>query len=382
MPWKTVKPMNLKMQLIVDWQTKIYSITDLSQKFSISRKTVYKWLNRFDREGVDGLKEQSNAAKNHPNQTRENLINMLIEQKLKNCKRGPKKVLAYLQEHYPNIKWPAASTIGEWFKKYGLVTKRKKRLKVPPYTEPFIECRTPNKVWSTDYKGQFHTRNGTICYPLTISDNYSRYLLACQGLPGPRYKETKAVFERVFQEYGLPDAIRSDNGTPFASRGIGALSQLSIWWIQVGIIPERIEKGCPYQNGRHERMHRTLKEEAINPAADTLKKQQKLFDWFCIDYNNYRPHESLGQKSPSTYYRRSSRPYMQKLRIPTYDFSFTVRKVRSSGDFRFKSGTFYVTELLQGQYVGLKEVADGYWTIYYSFQPLGTIDLRKNKIIK
>ncbi|MFC1576938.1 integrase core domain-containing protein [Candidatus Omnitrophota bacterium] len=382
MPWIQTSPMDLKIQLIADWQTKRFSITDLSQKYSISRKTVYKWVDRYRCESLNGLKDQSRMPHYSPNQTSDDIIKALVEEKLKNRKRGPKKIQTQLQRHYPHIKWPVPSTIGNWLKKYGLVKERRYRRRVPPYQEPFSDCQCSNAVWSADYKGQFYTKNAQVCYPLTISDNYTRYLLACQGLPGPRYKETKAVFIDVFREYGLPRAIRIDNGTPFAGKSLGGLSRLSVWWIQLGIMPERIDKGCPQQNGRHERMHRTLKEEAVMPASRNMKEQQQRFDWFRNDYNNYRPHEALGQEPPYEHYQKSTRPYIEKPVIPDYDFNYTVRMVRHNGEIKFNSSHYYVSGLLSGQPIGLKEIADGQWKLYYSFYPIGTLDLRKNKVIK
>ena len=382
MPWKIMDAMNQKIQLIADWQSQYYSITDLSRKYSLSRNTIYKWLERYENLGVDGLKEQLRIPRNSPNQTSDDIVEMIVAEKLKNRNRGPKKIFAQLKAQYPHIEVPTPSTIGEWLKKRGLVKERKRCLRVPPYTEPFHLCQTPNAVWSADYKGQFYTQNGRVCYPLTISDNDSRYLLECQGLPGPRYLETKSVFEVAFKEYGLPVAIRIDNGTPFAGKGIGGLSRLTIRWIQLGIVPERIEKGCPQQNGRHERMHRTLKEETLHPASRTMKEQQKRFDWFRFDYNNYRPHEALGQQPPASRYQKSTRLYVEKPVLPDYDFSYIVRHVCSGGDIKFRGQRYFLTELLFGQPVGLKEIADGEFTIYYSFQPIGTLDLRKNKIIK
>lgn len=382
MPWRTVKPMDQKVQLIADWQTKCFSIIDLSKKYSVSRPTIYKWFRRYEQTSIDGLKEQSRRPQHSPNQTEEAIINLLIAEKLKNRKRGPKKIYYQLKEQYPNLELPSISTIGEWLRKNGLVKKRKKRLRVPPYTEPFQECQVSNAVWSADYKGQFHTRDGNACYPLTISDNYSRYLLKCDGLPGPRYNETKVVFEAAFEEYGLPDAIRIDNGTPFAGKSAGGLSRLSVWWIQLGITPERIDKGCPQQNGRHERMHRTLKDEALDPIALNMKEQQKSFDWFRYDYNHYRPHEALGQQTPIKFYKRSSRPYVKKIQPPHYDIDFSVRKIKRSGELRFNGAAYHLSQLIAKQPVGLKEIADGIWQIYYYHYKLAILNLRKNKIIK
>ena len=306
----------------------------------------------------------------------------MIEEKLKNRKRGPRKVRAQLKRKHPELELPAVSTIGYWLKKEGLVERRKKRLHVPPYTQPFCECEAPNDSWSIDYKGQFYMKNGHVCYPLTLSDNFSRFLLGCQALEGPRYVPTQHCLESIFREYGLPRAIRSDNGTPFAGRSIGGLSRLMIWWILLGIIPERIEKGCPQENGRHERMHRTLKGDALNPVAGNLKEQQQAFDIFRHDYNNDRPHESLHDQTPNDYYKKSSRPYVERPHPPAYGHDYLVRQVRHCGEIKFMGRRFLITNLLAGQPVGLREIADGLWQLQFSFYALGSIDLRKNKVIR
>jgi transposase InsO family protein len=374
--------MDLKSQLINDWNGGCSSKTDLSQKYGVSRPTIYKWLKRYKRSGIEGLKEESRAPKHCPNRTPKEILDLLIQEKLNNRKRGPKKIRAQLTLKRPELELPAVSTISYWFKKEGLVERRKRRQHVPPYAQPFAECNAPNEVWSIDYKGQFHMKNGHVCYPLTLSDNFSRFLLGCQALEGPRYDPTRQYVESLFREYGLPNAIRSDNGTPFAGRCIGGLSQLSIWWIQLGIIPERIRKGCPQENGRHERMHRTLKNEALDPVAGNLIKQQKAFDIFRYDYNNCRPHESLDDKTPSEYYKKSDRPYVERPHPPYYGLDYQVRNVRHNGEIKFMRRMFYITELLTGQPVGLKEIDDGLWQVQYSFYVLGSIDLRKNKIIR
>lgn len=382
MPWKITEPMDQKIQLIADWQRTRYSITDLSKKYGVSRKTVYKWCYRYEEEGIDGLKDQNRAPKYSPNSTSDAVVKLLIKEKLRNRKRGPVKIYHQLKRQHPDIKLPAPSTIAHWLKKNGLVNKRKIRKHVPPYTEPFIAAQSPNDVWSADYKGQFYTRDKRICYPLTISDNYSRYLLSCAGLPGPRYSQTRDIFKKTFREYGLPNAIRVDNGTPFAGRCVGALSRLSIWWIQLGISPERIDKGSPYQNGRHERMHRTLKLEAVSTKTSNMKEQQRLFDEFICDYNNYRPHEALNHEVPAHYYRTSTRPYVERPPAIEYDLGYTVRSVRYNGYFRFNGQLYYLTDLLHKQRVALKEFADSQWKIYYSFYPIDILDLRKNRVLK
>jgi transposase InsO family protein len=377
-----MEAMDQKIQLIADWKARCFSIIDLSNKYHVSRPTVYKWVGRYEELGLDGLKEQSRAPLHNPHRTPEHIISLIVQEKLKNRSRGPKKVYAQLERHYPDIDVPSPSTIGEILKRHGLVHKRKRRFKVPPYTEPFKACEAPNTVWSADYKGQFYTWGAHICYPLTISDNYSRYLLACQGLAGPRYAQTRTVFEKVFKEYGLPDAIRVDNGTPFTGKCPGGLSRLSVWWIQLGITPERIDKGCPQQNGRHERMHRTLKEEAVDPFRCTMQEQQKHFDLFRMEYNNDRPHEALDQNAPNSYYRKSTKPYTEKRVKPEYDRGYIVRHVLHSGEITFRGTMYSITRLLTGEPIGLKEIADGQWKVFYSFHPLGILDERRKKLIK
>jgi len=382
MPWKVINRMDIKIQLVNDWNNGYFSVTDLSQKYGVSRPTIYKWLKRYKHLGIEGLKEQSRTPKKCPNRTSKKILELVIQEKLKNRKRGPRKVRAQLKRKHPELDLPAVSTIGYWLKKEGLVERRKKRLHVPPYTQPFGECDAPNDIWSIDYKGQFHMKNRHICYPLTLSDNFSRFLLGCQALEGPRYVPTRHCLELIFREYGLPKAIRCDNGTPFAGRSVGGLSRLMIWWILLGIIPERIGKGCPQENGRHERLHRTLKSDALNPIARHLKEQQKAFDIFRHDYNNDRPHESLNDQMPSDYYKKSNRPYIEHPHPPDYGNDYLVRHVHHSGEIKFMGREFYLTELLAGQPVGLREIADRLWQLQFSFYALGSIDLRKNKVIR
>lgn len=382
MPWKVINQMDIKNQLVTDLNKEHFNITDLSQKYGISRPTVYKWLERYKKLGIEGLNEQSRAPKNCPHRTSEEIINLVIQEKLKNRKRGPRKVRAQLKRQHPQLQLPAISTISYWLKKEGLVQERKRRRHVPAYTLPFCECQAPNDVWSIDYKGQFYMQNHHVCYPLTVSDNFSRFILGCDALRGPRYNPTRHCLEMIFREYGLPQAIRFDNGTPFASRCIGGLSRLMIWFILLGIIPERIGKGCPQENGRHERMHRTLKNDALDEVARNSKEQQKIFDIFRQDFNVYRPHESLGDQTPNDYYKKSHRPYVERPHPPEYGYDHIVRQVRQSGDIKFQGRMFYLTESLAGLPVGLKEIAEGLWQIQFSFYVLGSVDLRKNKIIR
>ena len=380
MPWKEIRPMDQKIEMITDWISGKYTKVDLSKKYNISRKTVTKWIDRYYIKGAKGLEEQLRSPKTSPHATPRDVIEKIIAYKRANIHRGPRKLKVMLHTEYPEIAWPSSWTIGYWLNKYGLVKPRKKRLRVPAYSQPFGDCVSPNMSWSADYKGQFHLKNGQVCYLLTISDNYSRYLLECEALPGPRLNETKFVFEKVFREYGLPEVIRTDNGTPFAGRCIGGLSTLSIWLIQLGIVPERIEKGKPTQNGRHERMHRTLKAETS--ISGNLKSQQKEYEFFKYDYNFRRPHEALDQKTPKSIYQKSERNYPETIPPINYDLDYEVRKVKQNGQIKFGNTAFYVSHLLSGQNIGVKEVDNNIWDIYYSFHRLGAIDLEKGITVR
>lgn len=379
MPWRKTGPMEQRLQLIAD-RLAGHSITELSVIYGVSRKTVYKWTERYDRLGPDGLKELGRAPVNHPNQTDDEVVGRLVEAKHLHMNWGPKKLLDFLKGRQPQVKWPSVCTAEKWLKKHGLVKARRLRKRTPPYSEPFLACDASNKVWSADYKGQFKMGDSRWCYPLTITDNTSRYLLTCKGLYSPCYADTRPWFEWAFREFGLPEAIRTDNGTPFAGRGITGLSRLSVWWIKLGIRPERIESGKPQQNGRHERMHRTLKQDTARPPMPDMNRQQLRFNEFRHEYNNDRPHEALGQKTPASVYSPSPRRYPEKIRAPEYDAGVIVRSVKQGGDFGFKRGYYFVSELLAGEKVGLVETGDGRYEVRFGFHPLGILDLRLGKI--
>ena len=380
MPWKETRIMDQKIQLIADWLTGEVSITDLSEIYGISRKTVYKWIYRYQSNTINGLSERSRAPGCHPNAAPAEIVARILAVKRRNMKWGPRKVVSWLRNQYPDQRWPANSTTGEILKRNDLVRTRHRRRRTPLYSEPFKACRQPNDVWSADYKGQFRLRDGNLCYPFTLTDNYSRYLLSCHGLNRPTHEQTKPLLERAFQEYGLPEAIRTDNGTPFASVALGGLSRLSVWLIKLGVRPERIEAGHPEQNGRHERLHRTLKEAAISPPRNNRAEQQRAFDRFTKEYNQERPHEALGQKPPQSVYQRSPREYPAKMPLVEYDSGLVVRQVRNSGEIKWKGELLYISQALGKEAVGLKQLDNHYWEIYFSFLPIGILDERIMKI--
>jgi len=382
MPWKETCPMDQKTQLIGDFLKNDFTITELHENYNVSRKTIYKWIVRYKEDGLAGLDDKPRAPITHPNATPPEIVNRIIDTRLKHHTWGPKKIISWLKEHYQKLHWPVPSTAGSILKKEGLVKGRYRKRHTPPYTEPFRECGRPNDVWSIDYKGQFRMLDGKYCYPLTLTDNFSRYLLLCQGLLHPNFAGTKPWLERAFQEYGLPLAIRSDNGTPFASVGVGGISPLSVWLIKLWIRPERIEPAHPEQNGRHERMHLTLKEEATRPPKSNLKEQQQAFDLFKKEFNTERPHEALEQKVPASIYIPSGRVFPKKVPEVEYESFMTVRQVRSNGCIKWKGEFVYVSEALAGEPVGLKQIDEDEWEMRFSFHKLGILDERIGKVRK
>jgi transposase InsO family protein len=377
MPWKETSAMDQRVRLIADWLSGDYTKTELCRIYGISRPTADKWIKRYDQRGLQGLEELSRAPQSHPNQTAEELRAMIIKAKLRHQKWGPKKVLDCLRREQPQLHWPADSTAGEILKRAGLVQPRTRRHRVAPYSAPFSDCAGPNQRWSADFKGDFRLGNGRRCYPLTISDNFSRYLLLCRALERTSHEEVQPWFEWVFREYGLPEAIRTDNGAPFASLAVGGISQLSKWWIKLGIKPERIRPGKPAQNGRHERMHRTL-EEVV--PQDDIKGQQSEYDPFQQQYNWERSHEALGRRTPGSVHCSSSRSYPAKLPEVEYDSGVTVRQVRHNGEIKWRGELLYVSEVLAQEPVGLKPIDEQKWEVHYSFHLLGVLDERTKKI--
>jgi len=298
----------------------------------------------------------------------------LIAEKKAHPTWGPKKLVAWLSEREQEVSWPAPSTAGNILVKEGLVRQRKRRRHVAPWSEPFAAANAPNDVWGIDFKGWFRTGDSIRIDPLTVQDAFSRFLLVCQGLSHPKGSQVRPILERAFREHGLPETIRTDNGPPFASVGLGSLTRLSVWWIKLGIIPERIEPGHPEQNGRLERFHRTLKADTATPPQPTPRRQQRVFDSFRKTYNQERPHEALGQKPPAHQYRSSSRAYPKKVYSPEYELDVTVRKVRTNGEIKWKGEKIYLSEALIREPVGLTQQDDRYWTIRYGPLSIGLLD--------
>jgi transposase InsO family protein len=374
--------MQERNELINAWLSREFNISQLSRRFGVSRKTVYKFIKRFEQEGRAGLADISRAPHVQANQTSIAQCKLIIKFKHRFPTWGPVTLKDYLTREYPASNWPAASTIGRILKQAGLVKRRHKRYGVPPFTAPLAHADAPNKVWSADFKGQFKLGNDKVCYPLTLTDNHSRYLLACKGLYGIRLSGVQPVYERLFREYGLPDAIRTDNGYPFSQVCLGGLSPLAIWLVKLGIVPERIDKGCPQQNGRHERMHRTLKEAVISPAAKNLSAQQRAFNRFQHQYNELRPHRSLLGKTPSSHYSASERHYPSTLPEPEYHSEWEIRKVKCAGQLKLHGQPIYISRQLIGEYVGLRPLENHQWQLYFYKHPLGIVDEKVGRVIR
>ena len=375
MPWRATCPMDERMAFIAAYEREEVSLALLCRQFGVSRKSAYKWLARWAQEGAEGLRERSRAPLRHPNALAPWAEEAALAVRRTHPTWGPRKVRAWLRSRRPAEAWPAASTLGALFTREGLTARRRLRRRAPPQGRPFAACAGPNDVWTVDFKGWFPTGDGARCEPLTLQDAHSRYLLRCQALCRADGGRAWAVVEAAFREFGLPRALRSDNGPPFASRGAGGLSRLGVWLLKAGVLPERIAPGHPEQNGRHERLHLTLKRETASPPAGSLREQAGRFARFQRLYNEERPHEALGQEPPARHYAPSPRPWTGRLVEPEYPEGCLVRRVRTNGEIKWRGGTLFVGEALTGEPVGLMEAGEG-WRVFYSAVELGLVDHR------
>jgi transposase InsO family protein len=374
--------MEEKLRFVFEYERDESSMTELCQRFGIARETGYVWLRRYRQSGVAGLAEMKRAARRHRNQTPAAIEQMVLELRQAHMRWGPRKLKRILERDEPGRSWPAASTMGELLKREGLVVARPKRRKTAPYRDPLAHADGPNRVWCADFKGWFRTGDGERIDPLTISDAYSRYLLRNQAVEKTDTARVQAIFEAAFREYGLPQAIRTDNGAPFASTAVGGLSRLSVWWIKLGIVPERIEAGHPEQNGRHERMHRTLKQEVATPPAADRRAQQRALEQFRQEYNEVRPHEALGMQTPAAVYEPSPRPYTEQLSEVEYPATMLVRSVHAHGHFRWqKRHDVFLSEVLWGERIGLLPLDERWYTVYFAALPLARFDSWQRRVL-
>ena len=379
MAWENFTLEKQRLDLVEAFELGEISKEEICKKFGVSKKTGYKWYNRYRKLGKDGLKDLSKTPHKLPYKYSDDQIERLINYKRERLKWGPKKILVKLKELYPGEEWPSKTRLHEIFDEYNLVTKKRIKPRVPA-TAPlgnYIDC---NDAWAVDLKGWFITGDGKKCEPLTITDCVSRYLISCMHLSKHTADDVWIVFDRAFREYGLPKKVRSDNGSPFGSCGAGRLTKLSVNLIKAGVTPEWINPGHPEENGRHERFHLTLAQEIASPPKETLELQIQALEWFERDYNFFRPHEALNMKPPSEYYCASNRKWDGKLRSPEYDRKiYDVRKVEKSGQISYRGRHQYISETLYGEYVGLKEIDNDKYEISFGPIYLGLLDKEEFK---
>ncbi|MCH8878022.1 MAG: transposase [Chloroflexi bacterium] len=387
MPWKGVTVSEQRQRFLEDYQLSYYSVSELAERFSISRKTAHKWINRFKEHGRVGFHEHSRRPHSCPWQTDAAIVEELVRFRKAHPHWGPRKLLDLMQRRDPDRQLPAVSTAAQILSREGLIKPRRRYRRAHPGCPKSIP-QGPNDIWAADYKGQFRLKNGDYCFPLTVSDLSSRYLLGCDAHPAISLEKSFTHFKGLFETYGLPHRIRTDNGVPFASNALARLSQLSVWFtesastfgIKLGIYPELIEPGKPQQNGVHERMHRTLKQEATIPPAASLRGQQRKFDRFREEFNQERPHEALEMKRPGELYQSSGRTMPKRIEPYDYPAHYLVRRVSRAGTIRVLHKQIFVSNTLHEDYVGLEEVDDGVYDLFYCFYHIGRYELKTNKI--
>lgn len=377
MPWMETSPVDQRAQFLAEQRRGLYTMQELCDRYAISRKTGYKWVARVAEEGRRGLQNRSRAPHSCPHQTPAAIAALIVAARRAHPDWGPQLLLDWLRPRHPRIHtWPAASTAGALLKREGLVPPRRRRR---PTTHPGVVdpvTAVPNDLWTADFKGQFRTQDRIYCYPLTIADQHTRYLLTCHGLPSVHGALARPIFERAFRQYGLPRAIRTDNGAPFVTRALCGLSFLNVWWMRLGIQHQRIHPASPQENGAHERMHRTLKRGAIRPPRATARAQQRAFDAFRHEYNEERPHTHHGGTPPGAHYTASPRAYPHTLPPLEYPAHFVVKRVTAAGTIRFQNRLLFLANALDTYHVGLEEVDDGIWSIFFGTILLARFDER------
>lgn len=379
MPWKASDPVSERFEFVRRLEEG-ERVVDLCHEFGISRKTAYKLKERFEQMGPRGLFDRSRAPRTIPHRTPPETEELLVGTRKDHPTWGPKKIRAWLQRQNPELHLPCTSTVGDVLLRHGLIERRRRRRTTSPYGSPLLTATAPNHIWCADFKGQFRLGSGRYCYPLTITDRFSRFLIRCEGLEGTHVETAIVVFDLAFREFGLPTVIRTDNGCPFAAPGLWGLSKLTARWLRLGIWPERIEPAHPEQNGQHERMHLVLKQETTRPAGDNLLQQQERFDKFVDQYNFDRPHEALDQRPPADFYAKSPRPFPDKLPELEYPMHDHVQKVRRNGDvFIEKRKRFFLSTVLAGEQVGLRETEDGRWLVTFAKYDLGHCDCKTKR---
>jgi transposase InsO family protein len=380
MPWKVSGVVERRRQFVAEYESGQWTMSDLCRIYGITRPTGYELVRRWASEGEGGLEDRRRAPRRHPNQTPGEIEAQVLELRREHPRWGPRTLRAKLEQRQATVSWPAASTIGALLDREGLTVHRSKRRRVPPYTQPLAAATEPNRIWCTDFKGWFRTGDGTRIDALTMMDAHSRYLLRVQAVEKTDTARVQAIFEAAFRDYGLPRAIRSDNGAPFASQALAGLSRLSLWWMKLGIVAERIEPGHPEQNGMLERLHRTLQEETASPPEYSARAQQRAFDRFRRVYDEERPHQALAMRTPSALYQASPRPYPARVPQPEYGSAFKVRRVHKHGQFCWQHQSVFLSKVLYGEDIGLLPIDERYYRVYFADFPLAQFDSRELRI--
>lgn len=381
MGWSETDSMIERRKMIKDYQSGMFRKSELAERYNVSRPTIDTFIARFEEEGFKGLEDRSRAPLSCPHRMSKQCEVILLELRRTHPDWGPKTLRSRAQSRHPSILFPSPSAIGDLIKRNGLITRgRSKRIVNDHARSPMGIASTPNSIVAIDFKGQFRLGNAEYCYPLTFVDQFSRFVLCCKALTSTHGDAVERALERILHEYGLPEVIRSDNGAPFASTGRWGLSRFGVWLIKLGIAHERTRPGCPQDNGRLERFHRTLKAGTARPPEFTIPMQQRRFDAFVMDFNYERGHQGITGETPSRLYKRSHRAMPIKIRPPEYPGHFEVRKVQSTGQISMCGQRVFLNEALASEYVGLEEIEDGLWSIYLYQTMLGRFDQQSTHV--
>lgn len=382
MPWKVRNKVSERMKFVTRLEMG-ERMTDLCREFGISRTTGHRLWKRFKERGPDAIFDDARRPRGNPLKTPDHVLELIYEARRAHPTWGAPTLKYHLEETHPGVRFPVHSTIHKWLNREGLIHKRRRRRNASPTPRGDLkQSSAPNDIWTVDYKGQFRTSDRRYCYPLTICDHFSRYLLGCEGMERISGEQSKAVFTELFRQHGLPMRIRSDNGAPFASTGLCGLTKLSAWWMRLGIEPERIEPGHPEQNGRHERLHLTLKQDTIRPAAKNILKQQERFDEFVRCYNDVRPHQALGMQRPAKVYVNSPRAFPEKLDDIEYPLHDDSRRVQKNGHIHLwrRNHSCHISCSLAGYRVGLRQIDAKNWIVTFMNLDLGIINTETEKL--
>jgi putative transposase len=380
MPLRTRTMVELREEVVLCVRAGL-GIAEAAARFGVSRPTVYDWVERYERGGLEGLEDRSRKPKTSPNRTEQSVERMLLAER-KRWGFGSKAILQRLQEAHPEIEWPARSTVDGIFKRAGLTRERRtrERKRITPFARPY-EAKRTGELLTVDFKGQFRLRNGKLCYPLTLVDRVSRYVIACQALPSTHLEPAWAVIERALREWGLPDAIQSDNGPPFGAKGYGRLSTISVRLMKLGVLPVFSRPGKPQDNGAHERMHRVLKERATIPPGRSFKEQQEKLDLFRDTYNQERPHEGIGMTRPARLWRGGRRRFPPTIEEYRYNRWLEVRKVAHSGMLKWGKQEIFISHALASEQIALEPADADRWNVYFRSFFLGMLDVRAGVLI-